>query len=119
MISQYWIGQRPTKPMLISVTDLDGKAIDLSAYTGYTLKVLDPDNYEVSVSDFTINTSQFNLGRVQITFPAARSIFEKTGPYVLRLEFSNSLGLDFTNVYTMNVSEFGGDEVHDLLGVSL
>jgi hypothetical protein len=119
MISQYWIGQRPIKPMLINVTDLDGKAIDLSNYSGYELKILDPDNYEIDASDFTIHTSEFNLGRVTITFPAIRSIFEKTGAYIMRLEFSNANGLDFTNTYTMNVTEFGGDDVYDLLGVKL
>lgn len=113
MISQYWVAERPTDPLLIEVTDQDGNAIDLSGFT-INIEILDPDNYELSVSDFTVTTSLLNEGKLTIIFPSGRSIFEKTGEYLLRLKLSNSNGIDYSTSYGMKVSEFGGDEVHDL-----
>lgn len=111
MISQYWVGQKPTVPLTIDVEDQNGASIDLTQYTGFAVSILDPDNYDVMTPDFTLDTTYAEQGRLILTFPASRSIFEKTGDYLLRFEFSNSNGIDFTNVYTMPVAEFGGEDI--------
>jgi len=111
MISQYWIGQIPTTPLTIDITDQNGNSIDLDQYTGFAVSILDPDNYDVMTPDFGIDTSDGDQGRIVVTFPSGASIFTKTGEYLLRLEFSNSSGIDFTSVYEMPVAEFGGEDI--------
>jgi hypothetical protein len=110
MISQYWIEQIPTQPLLIEVRNQAGDLIDLTQYTGYGIAILNPDNESVLTPDFSIDNASFVDGRVIIEFPTQYSIFNQTGEYLVRLEFSNSNGVDFTSTHGLNVSEFGGAE---------
>ncbi len=46
MISQYWIGQIPARPLSILVKNQDGSDFNLSGYTTINVKMLDTDNKE-------------------------------------------------------------------------
>ena len=109
MISQYWIGQKPTQPLLIEIKNQDGELINLTQYTGYGMALLDPDNEGVLTPDFSIVNTAFSSGRVTINFPSQYSVFDKTGEYLLRLEFSKANGVDYTSTHSIQVLEFGGN----------
>jgi hypothetical protein len=109
MISQYWIGQIPTQPLLIEIKNQDGELIDLTQYTGVGMAMLDPDNEGVLTPEFDIDNAEFEDGRVTINFPSQYSVFDKTGEYLLRLEFSNANGVDYTSTHSITIVEFGGN----------
>ena len=107
MISQYWIGQIPARPLSIVVKNQDGSDFNLSAYTTINVKMLDPDNNEVSLSGATVDTNAKQFGQIRFIFPTDRSLFEKRGDYILQLELLGSDRLDYTTVHTLRVRELG------------
>lgn len=111
MISQYWIGQIPTQSLLIEIKDGNGELVDLTQYTGFGVDIINPDNEMVLTPDFAIDSSGFDQGRVVVDFPSGYSVFDRTGEYLLRLEFNNSDGIDYTTTHGMTVIDFTGDEI--------
>jgi hypothetical protein len=107
MISQYWIGQIPARPLSILVKNQDGSEFNLSAYTTINVKLLDPDNNEVSLSGATVDANAKQFGQIRFVFPTARSLFEKRGDYVLQLELKAADRLDYTTTHTLRVRELG------------
>lgn len=107
MISQYWIGQIPARPLSIVVKNQDGSDFNLSAYTTITAILLDPDNNEVSLSGATLDSNGKQFGQLRFIYPTARSLFEKRGDYVLQIKLQGSDRLDYTTTHTIRVRELG------------
>jgi len=107
MISQYWIGQIPARPLSIVVKTQEGADFNLSGYTTIKTILLDPDNNEVSLSGSTLDSNAKAFGQLRFIFPTDRSLFEKRGDYVLQVELKASDRLDYTTTHTLRVRELG------------
>lgn len=107
MISQYWVGQIPNKPLSMIVKDSEGSDVDLSIYTDVKLKMLGSYNEEIDLSGGTVNKNNLVLGKVSYTWPTTRSLFDYPGDYILQLELSGAGKKDFTTTHTLRVRELG------------
>jgi hypothetical protein len=106
-ISQYWVGQIPLRNLSISVKDSAGRPLNCTNYTDVSVKMLGSDNDEIDLSGATLNRAGAATGRFVLEWPRDRSLFEKTGDYVLQLVLANGSAKDMTTVHTMRVSELG------------
>lgn len=107
MISQYWVGQIPARPLSMLVKSQDGANMNLSVYTTVNVKMLDSRNREVSLTGGSVNTNNSTNGQITFTFPTDRSLFTEKGDYVLQLELSGTGKLDYTTTHTIRVRELG------------
>ena len=107
MISQYWIGQIPARPLAIVVKTQDGTDMNLSGYDSITAKLIGSDNEIVSLTGAVVNTTNKAFGQITFTFPTDRSLFTKKGDYVFQLELKGTGKLDFTTTHTIRVRELG------------
>lgn len=107
-ISQYWIGQIPARPIAIDVRDSDGRAINLAGYTNFVAHLLGSDNEDIDLTGAVLNTSQAASGRFVFRWPNDRSVFTKSGEYLLQLEFTSPTARDFTTEHTIKVRRLGG-----------
>lgn len=107
MISQYWIGQIPARPLSILVKNQDGSDFNLSGYTTINVKMLDTDNNEVLLTGSTVDSNAKQFGQIRFIFPTDRSLFTKKGDYVLQLELAGSDRLDYTTTHVLRVRELG------------
>jgi len=107
MISQYWKDQIPARPLVIQVKKQDGSDMDLSGYTNITIKMLGSSNEEIGLSGSVLNTSSKSLGKITFVWPTDRSLFDRTGDYVLQLSLAATGKLDFTTTHTLRVRELG------------
>lgn len=107
-ISQYWTGQIPARPLAIDVRDSDGRPVSLASYTGFNVKVLGSDNEEVDLTGSFLNVSQATNGRFTFRWPEDRSVFTKSGEYLLQMEFTSPVARDFTTEHHIKVRKFGG-----------
>lgn len=107
MISQYWVGQIPTRPLSMTVKDSDGADMDLSGYTTITLKMLGSYNEEINLSGGTLNTNNAGRGKISFAWPTTRSLFDYPGDYIIQLELSGTGKKDFTTTHTLRVRELG------------
>lgn len=107
-ISQYWVGQIPARPIAIDVRDSDGRAVNLSSYSDFKVNVLGSDNEEVDLDGSVLTTSGASSGRFVFRWPTARSVFDKSGEYVLQLELTGPGVKDFTTEHNIKVRKFGG-----------
>ena len=107
MISQYWVGQIPTKPLSMTVKDSDGADMDLSGYTDIKLKMLGSYNEELDLANGTLNTNNAARGKISFTWPTTKSLFDYPGDYVIQLELNGTGKKDFTTAHTIRVRELG------------
>lgn len=108
-ISQYWVGQIPSRPIAIDVRDSNGYAVNLSSYEDFNVKIVGSDNEDIDVTGSTLLTSGAADGRFVFRWPTDRSLFEKTGEYLLQLEIEGASGTrDFTTAHTIRVRRLGG-----------
>ena len=107
-ISQYWVGQIPARPLSIDVRDSSGRAADLSIYTDYNVKMLGSDNEEIDLTGSQLYTGEAGVGHFVFFWPTERSLFTKTGVYVLQLEFVGAGKRDFTTTHNIRVHRLGG-----------
>lgn len=107
-ISQYWVGQIPARPIAIDVRDADGRPVNLSAYTDFQVHVLGSDNEDVDLTGSTLSTSGAAEGRFVFRWPTGRSVFTKSGEYLLQLELGGSGVKDFTTEHHIKVRRLGG-----------
>lgn len=107
MISQYWVGQIPNKPLSIRVKDGEGVDSDLSIYTNIKVKMLGSYNEEIDLTGATINTNNAVIGNIIFIWPTTRSLFDYPGDYVLQLELTGSGKKDYTSTHTIRVRELG------------
>lgn len=107
-ISTYWVGQIPARPIAIDVRDSQGRVMNLSAYTDFKVTILGSDNEEVNLTGSSLTTSGASQGRFVFRWPVGRSVFTKTGEYVLQMELGGTGVKDFTTVHTIKVRRLGG-----------
>lgn len=107
MISQYWVDQIPARPLAISVKDTYGANQDLSAYTSFSLELLDEYNNSIDLAGSQLDAVNKPDGRLIFYWPTTRTVFERAGDYVLRLKMSSNTAKDFTTVHNIKVREFG------------
>jgi hypothetical protein len=107
MISQYWIGQIPARPLSILVKNQDGSDFNLSGYTTINVKMLDTDNKEVPLTGSSVDSNAKQFGQIRFIFPTDRSLFVKRGDYILQLELVGSGKLDYTTTHVLRVRELG------------
>lgn len=108
MISQYWVDQKPSSPLSITIKDTYGADKDLTIYTSVSVEMLDEYNHEIDLTGSTVQFVNKTLGRILFTWPTTRSVFEIPGDYVLRVKLESSTAKDFTTVHNVRVREFGG-----------
>lgn len=108
MISQYWVGQIPARPLSIIVKNEQGLDFDLSQYTTITVKMVGSDNEEIDLTGSSLNTLNKDLGKIIFFWPTDRSLFTQKGDYVFQLKLSGTNKLDFTSTHTIRVRELGG-----------
>jgi hypothetical protein len=107
MISQYWVGQIPQRPLTLIVRDSDGVNINLSEYNDIKIKILGSYNEELDVSSGTLNSNNANIGKIIYNWPTSKSLFDYPGDYLVQLELSGTGKKDFTSTHTLRVREFG------------
>lgn len=107
MISQYWVGQIPNRPLSILVKDSEGSDMDLSIYTTINMKMLGTSNEEIDVSSGTLNTNNAINGKIIYTWPTEKSLFDYPGDYIVQLELTGTGKKDFTSSHTIRVRELG------------
>ena len=79
MISQYWVGQIPNRPLSILVKDSEGVNMDLSIYTTIKLKMLGTYNEELDVSGGVLDTNAAVTGKIIYKWPTTKSLFDYPG----------------------------------------
>lgn len=107
MISQYWVGQIPNRPLSILVKDSEGVNMDLSIYTTIKLKMLGTYNEELDVSGGILDTNAAVTGKIVYKWPTNKSLFDYPGDYIVQLELSGTGKKDFTSSHTIRVRELG------------
>lgn len=107
-ISTYWVGQMPARPIAIDVRDSQGRAIDLSAYNDFKVNILGSDNEKIDLTGSSLTTSGASQGRFVFRWPVSRSVFTKTGEYVMQMEMDGVGVRDFTTIHTIRVRRLGG-----------
>lgn len=108
-INTYWVGQIPSIPIPITVRDSYGLVRNLSAYTGFNVILLGSDNEEIDTTGSTLLTSGATTGRFVFRWPTDRSLFNKSGEYLLQLEILGPDGTkDYTTAHTITVRRLGG-----------
>jgi hypothetical protein len=107
-ISQYQVGQKPFRPLAITVNDSAGRPVDLSFYDDYTVRLIGSDNEEVDLGNGELQTAGARQGRFTFVWPTNKSLFSKAGDYLLQLELSGDGHRDFTTAHNIRVREIGG-----------
>jgi len=107
MISQYWVGQIPNRPLSILVKDSEGNDMDLSTYTTIKITMLGSYNEEIDTTGGTLNVNNASLGKIIYNWPTSKSLFDYPGDYIVQLELSGTGKKDFTSVHTLRVRELG------------
>lgn len=107
MISQYWVGQIPNRPLSILVKDSEGVNMDLSIYTTIKLKMLGTYNEELDVSGGVLDLNAVVTGKIVYKWPTTKSLFDYPGDYIIQLELSGTGKKDFTSSHTIRVRELG------------
>jgi len=108
MISQYWKGQIPNRPISIQIKQQDGTDMNLTAYTDISAKLIGSDNEEIDLTGSVLNTSTKPIGKLTFSFPTDRSLFTQTGDYVFQIVLAGTGKKDFTSTHTFRVRELGG-----------
>jgi hypothetical protein len=107
-IGQYWVGQVPQKNLSLQVLDTYGRQVNCNMYTDISVRMLGSNNEEVDLSGSFLNMGGAGLGRFVFEWPRDRSLFTKTGDYVLQLVLKNANAKDMTTAHIMRVRELGG-----------
>jgi hypothetical protein len=107
MISQYWVGQIPSRPLSILVKRDDGSTADLGEYTDITAKLIGSNNEVIDLTGSQLTTNNRTLGQIGFIWPTDRSLFENSGDYVFQLSLAGTGKLDFTTTHTIRVRELG------------
>jgi hypothetical protein len=69
--------------------------------------MLGSDNEDIDLTGATLNRAGAASGRFVFEWPRDRSLFEKTGDYVLQVVLRTANATDMTTVHTMRVSDIG------------
>jgi hypothetical protein len=108
MISEYYVGQKPARPLAIDVRGSEGQTLDLSFYDEYRISLFGPDESEIDdLGNAELQTAGSRVGHFVLTFPTTKSLFDKPGDYALQLELAGDGREDFTTTHTIRVRERG------------
>lgn len=106
-ISQYRVGQIPAAPLAITINDSLGRAVDCSIYDSFEVKMLGSDNENISLTGSALQTGGLRNGRFVFVWPTDRSLFMKSGDYVLEMILSRPGAKDITTSHTIRVRDLG------------
>lgn len=108
-ISEFWVGEIPSKPLPIQIVDSDNNPMVLNVFSGFKVRLLGSDNEEIDVTDIVLNMTGTLDGVLTMRWPTNRSLFNKPGEYLLQLQLEGPNGTkEFTDAHTIRVREFGG-----------
>lgn len=108
MITQFWEGDIPLRPLYLGVQDEYGNNIGAATFS-VQVRLLDTDNREVDLAGAQIITVP-GSNEVAFHFPDDRSVFKKHGDYLLQLglkESGNSERVQWTTPHTIRVRRLG------------
>lgn len=108
-ISQYKVGQIPRQGLGITILDSRGRALDISSYDTISVRLIDPDNNEIDTSGGSLNLGGVTVGRIMYNWPTDKSLFSKTGDYLLEVVLKDGLYVDITTEHTIQVTRLGGN----------
>lgn len=107
-VSQYWVGQKPSRPLAIDIRGSRGETLNLTAYTEAKVRILDPHNNEVDLTGTQLLTGGSATGRFSLVWSPTVSPFKEAGDYVLQVILKNAAGYeDVTTVHAIRVRELG------------
>jgi len=106
-ISQYWVGQKPARPLSIDVRDSRGQALDVGFYTDYKVRIVGSDNEDLDLGNGSLQSGGARSGRFVFVWPTDKSLFNKAGEYLLQLQLTGPGVLDLTTTHTIRVREVG------------
>lgn len=104
----YELGSIPNAPITIGVRDQRGNPLDLTPYPNVRVRMVGSNNEDVDLTGSTTAVMDRRGGRVIFVFPKDRSLFTRTGEYVLDLELSGEGVRDYTTYKGIKVTKLGG-----------
>ena len=106
IITQYWEGDIPLRPMYFGLLDEYGN--DIGGAGSYALKVrmLDTDNKEMDLRGSQLITAA-NSAYATFIFPEDRTLFPKHGDYLLQLGVMSEGRMQWTSPHTIRVQRLG------------
>lgn len=107
MISQYWVGQIPGRPLSIQVKDQSGADYNLAGYTTISATLLGSYNEEIDITGSVVNDAGKSIGKIAFFWPTDRSLFDYPGDYVFQLKLEATGKKDFTSTHIIRVRELG------------
>lgn len=107
-ILRYEKNQIPYRPVGITIVEEDsGTAMNLVPYDTIEVELIGSDNERVDTTGLLLNSQNRGSGQVFINWPVDRSLFTKTGKYLMRLKFTGTGKNDFSDTVEIRVSDFG------------
>lgn len=107
MISQYWVGDKPSSPITFSVRNSAGQQINCAGYDRVYARMVGSDNEVVDLTGATVEDIGAVNGYFQFVWPVDRSLFNKSGDFVLQLVLETEHSRDITSTHTLRVRELG------------
>lgn len=106
IITNYWEGDVPLRPMYFGLQDEYGN--DIGGAGSYAIKVrmLDTDNREVDLRGSQLLTS-LNSAYATFIFPTDRTLFPKHGDYLVQLSVEANGRKQWTSPHTIRVNRLG------------
>ena len=107
-IIHYEVGQIPLRNLTMTVKGSYGRPANLSVYTDISVRMLGSDNEEVDLTGLNVNRGGASLGKVVLEWPRNRSLFTKSGEYLVQLILRTADGAkDITSPQLIRVRELG------------
>lgn len=106
-VSQYEVGQIPLRNLTLTVKDTYGRPVDLRVYTSAEVRMLGSNNEEIDLTGSVLNTGGAASGRYIFEWPRDRSLFTRSGEYVLQLVLKTATATDMTTTHTIKVRRLG------------
>lgn len=106
-ISQYKVGSIPLRNLSINVRDSAGRSLNIAQYANISVRMLGSDNEEVDLTGAVVNRGGASQGKLVLEWPRDRSLFTKTGDYVLEVILRSANAVDITTSHTIRVTALG------------
>lgn len=106
-ISQYRVGDIPQRPLAITVREANGGLANCARFTDFEVVMLGSDNESINVSGGVLNTDGKQFGKFSFIWPTDRSLFTKSGDYVLQLRMKAAGSVEHTTAHVIRVRALG------------